>query len=89
MKERLQGSMGKAAATMRLVAAVGQWQRGKNEWQGKGTQRPTRAYIARMGRRAGKSKETTKSNAFSAKTMGTTMITFSFFSLTVRAHMTH
>jgi hypothetical protein len=68
------------------VVARGQ---GKSEWQGKGTQRSARAYIARTGRRTGESKETIKSGAFNAKTAETAMITFSFFSLTAHAHAPH
>jgi hypothetical protein len=51
---------------------------GKSKWQGKETQRSARAYIAKMGRRTGESKETTKSHAFNAKTVETTMITLFF-----------
>jgi hypothetical protein len=48
-----------------------------------------RVYIATMGRQTGESKEATKSCAFNAKTMETTMITFSFFSPTAQAHAPH
>jgi hypothetical protein len=46
-------------------------------------------YIAKMGRQTGESKEATESCAFNAKTMETTMITFSFFSPTAQAHAPH
>jgi hypothetical protein len=53
------------------------------------TQQPTRVYIAKIGRQTSESKEATESYAFNAKTMETTMITFSFFSPTAQAHVPH
>jgi hypothetical protein len=62
---------------------------GKIRWQGKGTQHQVHAYIARMRRQTGKSKETIEYGAFNAKTAKTTMITFPFLLLTARARALH